>query len=115
MLSKCHETRAPKKPALSEPASEALRTKPDCEPPYVVDATTGKKHWTSSTTDYAGRPLPCPSSHSVQKVPIPLKQRTRAGLPHLHVSAGNILAALGAGMSWFFASNTGWPQTLQAG
>jgi hypothetical protein len=34
---------------------------------------------------------------------------------HLHVTAGNILAALGAGMSWFFASKTGWPQTLQAG
>jgi serine/threonine protein kinase len=35
-----------KKPAPSAPASEALRTKPECEPPYVVDATTGKKHWT---------------------------------------------------------------------
>jgi hypothetical protein len=28
---------------------------------------------------------------------------------------GNILAALGAGMSWFLASKTGWPQMLQAG
>jgi hypothetical protein len=29
--------------------------------------------------------------------------------------SGNILAALEAGTSWFFASKTGWPQTLQAG
>ena|GEM_PF-1852549 len=38
-------TSAPKKPALSAPASEAPSVKPECEPPYVVDATTGKKHW----------------------------------------------------------------------
>jgi serine/threonine protein kinase len=34
-----------KKAALSAPASEALSTTLACEPPYVVDATTGKKHW----------------------------------------------------------------------
>jgi hypothetical protein len=28
---------------------------------------------------------------------------------------GNILAALGAGTSWFLVSKTGWPQTWQAG
>ena len=28
---------------------------------------------------------------------------------------GNILAAREAGTSWFFASKTGWPQTLHAG
>jgi hypothetical protein len=33
----------------------------------------------------------------------------------LHVIAGNILAALGAGMSWFLAATTGWPQRGQAG
>jgi hypothetical protein len=31
------------------------------------------------------------------------------------VNLGNIFAALGAGMSWFFASETGWPQTAIAG
>jgi serine/threonine protein kinase len=45
---------APRKPALPAPAplketlsqpSEALSAKPKCEPPYVVDATTAKKHW----------------------------------------------------------------------
>ena len=46
---------------------------------------------------------------------MPLKQRTRAGLPHLQVMIGNILAALEAGTLWFLASTTGWPQTLQAG
>jgi hypothetical protein len=45
---------------------------------------------------------------------IELKQRTLAGLPHLHVIKGNILAALGAGTSWFFTATIGWPQTLQA-
>jgi hypothetical protein len=64
---------------------------------------------------YAGLPLACPSSHSVQYVPRPLKHRTRAGLPQWQVMIGNILAALEAGTSWFFASKTGWPQTLQAG
>jgi hypothetical protein len=63
---------------------------------------------------YAGRPIPWPSSHSVQYVPTPPKHRTRAGLPHLHVIAGNIFAALGAGISWFLAAMTGWPQTLHA-
>jgi hypothetical protein len=52
-------------------------------------------------------PLLCPSSHSTQYVPTPLKQRTRAGLPHLQIMIGNILAALAAGMSWFLASKTG--------
>jgi hypothetical protein len=47
-------------------------------------------------------------------VPTPLKQRTLAGLPQLQVIEGNILAALAAGMSWFLASKTGWPQTMQA-
>jgi hypothetical protein len=56
---------------------------------------------------YAGRPAPCPSSHSVQIVPTPLKHLTRAGLPHLHFIDGNIVAALAAGMSWFFAATTG--------
>ena len=62
---------------------------------------------------YAGRPRPCPSSHSTQYVPTPLKQRTRAGFPHLQIMAGNILPALAAGTSWFLALKTGWPQTLQ--
>jgi serine/threonine protein kinase len=47
-------TRAPKTPALSAPAprkesfsnpSEVHDTSPECEPPYVVDPTNGKKHW----------------------------------------------------------------------
>jgi serine/threonine protein kinase len=32
-------------PALSTRAAETTTVKPECEPPYVVDATTGKKHW----------------------------------------------------------------------
>ncbi len=56
---------------------------------------------------YAGRPLPCPSSHSTQHVPIPLKHLIRASLPHLHVNVGNNLAALAAGMSWFLAAAAG--------
>jgi len=47
-------TTAPKKLALSALAPveetftkplEAVSPKPECQPPYVVDATTGKKHW----------------------------------------------------------------------
>jgi hypothetical protein len=49
-----------------------------------------------------------------QTVPTPLKHLTRAGLPQRHFIEGNIVAALAAGMSWFFAATTGWPQTLQA-
>jgi hypothetical protein len=58
-------------------------------------------------TAYAGLPIACPSSHSTQYVPSPLKQRTRAGWPHLQFIEGNILAALAAGMSWFLAATTG--------
>jgi hypothetical protein len=68
-----------------------------------------------SRSPYAGRPTPCPSSHSSQYVPKPLKHLTLAGLPHLQVIAGNVFAALGAGMSWFMAAAIGWPQTLHAG
>ena len=64
---------------------------------------------------HAGLPSPCPSSHSTQYVPTPLKQRTRAALPHLQTIAGNILAALGAGTSWFSAATIGWPHTGQPG
>ena len=39
----------------------------------------------------------------------------RAGLPHLQVNVGNILAALGAGTSWFLSTTTGCLQTLHAG
>jgi hypothetical protein len=47
-------TSAPKKIALSAPAPveqsftnplEAVGAQAECQPPYVVDATTGKKHW----------------------------------------------------------------------
>jgi serine/threonine-protein kinase len=47
-------TSAPKKPAFSALAPveetftkplEAVSPKPECQPPYVVDTTTGKKHW----------------------------------------------------------------------
>jgi hypothetical protein len=56
-------------------------------------------HRPGTRAAYAGLPCPCPSSHSVQNVPTPLKQRTRAILPHAHFTGGNILAALAAGMS----------------
>jgi hypothetical protein len=36
-----------------------------------------------------------------------LKHRTRAGLPHRHVTTWNIRADLGAGMSWFLAATMG--------
>jgi serine/threonine protein kinase len=35
----------PEEAASSATPSEAFGTKPECEPPYVVDATTGKKRW----------------------------------------------------------------------
>jgi serine/threonine-protein kinase len=38
-------TSPPKTPAPSAPAWEALSIKPECDPPYVVDVVTGKKHW----------------------------------------------------------------------
>jgi hypothetical protein len=30
---------------VSAPSMSAPSVQPACEPPYVVDATTGKKHW----------------------------------------------------------------------
>jgi serine/threonine protein kinase len=32
-------------PSASAPSASAPSVQPACEPPYVVDATTGKKHW----------------------------------------------------------------------
>jgi eukaryotic-like serine/threonine-protein kinase len=32
-------------PSVSAPSMSAPSVQPACEPPYVVDATTGKKHW----------------------------------------------------------------------
>lgn len=69
----------------------------------------------STQAAYAGLACPWPSSHSTQHEPRPSRQRTRAGLPHVQVLAGNILAALRAGMSWFLAETTGRPQTLHVG
>ena len=44
-----------------------------------------------------------------------MKQRTRAGLPQLHVKDENILAARGAGMSLSLTATIGWPHVLHAG
>ncbi len=66
----------------------------------VAETPLGNRHAGELVVSpYAGRPTPCPSSHSTQYVPKPLKHLILAGLPHLHVIAGNVFAALGAGMS----------------